>query len=376
MKFNSTHLIDNKNTSSVQKKTFKRLQMNNNNNLSAIIPQGINPKGKRNHRGEVIPKTVDINDDCMREILDYLNWNEFINLCEGNPHFSRFDVAMTNKTYYMGPGLETNVLARNYVHLMKNMEVNYAVPENELGNIMNFVEGASAVENLIIHNPPGPLYHVTSNVIKKLTMETDTQQQEWDPMDQLEPIIRRSHGIRELTCINGLLGQHSLTHLIHNPVTKLVLIDTMVDDSLNFLTYLYLAIDLKHMEILGGMTFNLQSTFFQYDHPCRSRLTNLTIELISGLGNNAYNNIINFTELIGLKIYYKDPYLLQRVLSTLAQFTNPKLKSIVICENLSSDNPLMLGKLRKYDNQNFQLFTQHFAHLNITLTRQDYIFNL
>lgn len=349
--------------------------MFNNGNLSAVIPQGIIPRGKRNHRGEIIPDRVELNDDCMREIMNFLNWNDFLNLCEEKPHISKFHMTMTNKTFYMGQGIINNIHAVNYVHQMKSIEVDYTVPENDLRNLMNFMRMASAVEKLVIRNPPEPLYHVTSKNIKKLTMETSTQQQEWEPIDHLEPIIKQSHQIQELICVNGLLGQQSITHLVHNPISKLTLIDTMMGDSLDFLTYLYLAIDLRHLEILGSLTYNLQSTFFQFQHPCKERLTNLVVELLPGLEPNTYNDLINFTELTQIKIYYRDPHLLERTLTTLTH-SNEKLKMIYICENMSAENPLLLTRLKQLDELNFINFKLIFARRKITLTRQAYTFDL
>lgn len=233
----------------------------------------------------------------MYQIMAFLSWNDFITLTRMNPIMASYKGAMSGSTLYMGRGFPFDELALDYLNVVKSVEIDYAVPEHELQDLMGHVEAGTSIEKLVIRNPPNPIDHITSVVIRDLTIETTVEQNEWEAIDHLEPLLQTSQQIRALTCINNYLGKESLRHLLLNPLTKLILIDTEIMDQEYLQNYLTLAVHLRHVTILGDGTYRLQDTFFGTAHSCGERLTSLEIELLTGFSTDPYANIPDFVNL-------------------------------------------------------------------------------
>lgn len=341
-----------------------------------------NNASKRSASGEILTREIRtikiiLNDDCMIDIIKYLTWNDFFNLCEANICLERYAKHMKGATLYMDEHTRPNQVYINSGPFIKSVQVQFPLPSNTLTTLTRLIESLSNLESLKIREISGNPFPINNNGILNLTIECAPRVDLWDNTDHALPILQHCTKIKTLTFVNGYLKKESIELLSNRPITEIRFVDTHVANHPHFANFLKSTNIMGNLTILGEESYLIQYSILTSTIAFREKLTNLTLQLVDNLASEQYNEIIKFANLENVRVYYRDHYQMKHFYASLLELsTKGKLRTITICDNFYALNPLNMAKLKHADKQIFDTFRDKFAQKSIVLKRRPYIFRI
>lgn len=349
---------------------LKHYQMQN---LSVERTLSLTRGQKYDHLDEMIPpkvitEKITLNDDCMIEIFRYLDWEDFINMCEVNPQFANFNYGMSNKRLCMEPNTIINGAIISNTHLIKRIGIEFTHSQ-ECDNIRKTLQNLTEITELSILNVRSEINYISSEKIESLVVQAIPDPTDPLSVDHIEPILELSTEIDILYYYGGQLNQRSLELMSKNPISSLCLRDTNIGDLDQFQIFLADAHELEHLGIIGPNVGYIISNILNMENSFKSRVRYFMIELTEDTPVLEYGDLNTFIKLEEAHAYYGDVEKMELFLGSLATNHGNKLKHISIHADFSQTSMDDLDNTVREDEEAFQEWRYYFSRRGVSLTR-------
>lgn len=320
------------------------------------------PTRKRNYRGEMIHRLINVNDDCWNDICSKMNWQTWANLCAVHPQMEKYRHGRANHALNLNMRNRMPRAIFNALQFAKTV----VLEDGSQSSIFLFLENyeqMTSVEDLTIVDSYNFITFIKSTNVKKLRILFPKESTFLDPTmrDTVEPLLEISNKIEQFIQNGGGLYSDSITALFRNPLKILCLHNTQIEDIELFSTGFLTANLLKILSLTGNISKDIQKSFLTGPIENREKIEQLEIEILPTISIENYSGLLDCTNLKYIGIHFRSFKKAILILSELLNMHHLTFVMVMMPKDftLSPDDDTILA-----------FYTSLFKHKNVTMMCQ------